>query len=57
MCCRLADCGMAGQKPPRTQSDTRSTAAESHDAVIRVYDAAGNVIETHEGLGIRVSKK
>jgi hypothetical protein len=24
------------------------TAGRSHDAVIRVYDAAGNVIETHE---------
>jgi len=23
----------------------------SHDAVIRVYDAAGNVIETHEEKG------
>jgi hypothetical protein len=23
----------------------------SHDAVIRVYDAAGNVIETHEHIG------
>jgi len=23
----------------------------SHDAVIRVYDAAGNVIETHEQIG------
>jgi hypothetical protein len=23
----------------------------SHDAVIRVYDAAGNVIETHEHKG------
>jgi hypothetical protein len=23
----------------------------SHDAVIRVYDAAGNVIETHERKG------
>jgi hypothetical protein len=23
----------------------------SHDAVIRVYDAAGNVIETHEQAG------
>ena len=23
----------------------------SHDAVIRVYDAAGNVIETHEHAG------
>jgi hypothetical protein len=25
--------------------------SRSHDAVIRVYDAAGNVIETHEHNG------
>ena len=25
--------------------------SRSHDAVIRVYDAAGNVIETHEHQG------
>jgi len=25
--------------------------SQSHDAVIRVYDAAGNVIETHELKG------
>ena len=25
--------------------------SRSHDAVIRVYDAAGNVIETHEQAG------
>ena len=25
--------------------------SRSHDAVIRVYDAAGNVIETHEHRG------
>jgi hypothetical protein len=25
--------------------------SRSHDAVIRVYDGAGNVIETHEHLG------
>ena len=25
--------------------------SRSHDAVIRVYDAAGNVIETHEHTG------
>ena len=25
--------------------------SRSHDAVIRVYDAAGNVIETHEYAG------
>jgi len=27
------------------------TAGRSHDAVIRVYDGAGNVIETHEHAG------
>jgi len=25
--------------------------SRSHDAVIRVYDAAGNVVETHEHKG------
>jgi len=25
--------------------------SRSHDAVIRVYDAVGNVIETHEQVG------
>ena len=25
--------------------------SRSHDAVIRVYDSAGNVIETHEHVG------
>jgi len=25
--------------------------SRSHDAVIRIYDAAGNVIETHEHTG------
>jgi len=25
--------------------------SRSHDAVIRVYDEAGNVIETHEHIG------
>jgi hypothetical protein len=25
--------------------------ARSHDAVIRVHDAAGNVFETHEHMG------
>ena len=36
--------------PPQsaTQLATPSVAACSHDAVIRIYDAAGNVLETHE---------
>ena len=33
------------------QSNTPSLIADSYDAVIRVYDAAGNVIETHEHTG------
>jgi hypothetical protein len=48
----------------RTRTETNSVAAmhnelnqprqftrRSHDAVIRVYDEAGNVIETHEHKG------
>ena len=31
--------------------DYASQYSRSHDAVIRVYDAAGNVIETHEHAG------
>ena len=31
--------------------DMRSCYSRSHDAVIRVYDAAANVIETHEQKG------
>jgi hypothetical protein len=33
------------------QSATRNSTADHMDAVIRVYDAAGNVIETHEHKG------
>jgi hypothetical protein len=33
------------------QSDTGSHRGRSHDAVIRVYDNAGSVIETHEHKG------
>jgi len=34
-----------------TQSATAKFFSRSHDAVIRVYDEAGNVIETHEHAG------
>jgi hypothetical protein len=33
------------------QSATPDFFSGSHDAVIRVYDEAGNVIETHEHAG------
>ena len=39
---------------PNTVSNTIGYAqhrSRSHDAVIRVYDAAGNVIDTHEHKG------
>ena len=34
-----------------TQSANAKFYSRSHDAVIRVYDDAGNVIETHEHAG------
>ena len=39
---------MSGQTNAISYAKFRS---RSHDAVIRVYDAAGNVIETHEHKG------
>jgi len=48
MCCRSVGCGMA------TQDNAIGYAmhsSRSHDAMIRVYDDAGNVIETHEHTG------
>jgi hypothetical protein len=42
---------MRNQAQSATQSATQSFTARSHDAVIRVYDEAGNVIETHEHAG------
>jgi len=35
----------------RMQLTTRKCRSRSHDALIRVYDDAGNVIETHEQTG------
>jgi hypothetical protein len=37
--------------PPPDEAPQQSVAAFSHHAVIGVYDAAGNVIETHEHRG------
>ena len=39
------------------QSATQSFRSRSHDAVIRVYDAAGNLIETHEHAVIFESRE
>jgi hypothetical protein len=51
MRCHSVACGTANRMPWQTQLATRRIAADSHDAVIRVYDAAGNMIETHEHAG------
>jgi hypothetical protein len=37
-------------KRSRQRNQLRKIFSRSHDAVIRVYDGAGNVIETHEHL-------
>jgi hypothetical protein len=42
---------MPGQTQLATQSGTRSSTTVHMMAVIRVYDEAGNVIETHEHTG------
>jgi hypothetical protein len=41
---------------PEWSRDYAGLYSRSHDAVISVYDAAGNVIETHEHKG-GISKK
>jgi hypothetical protein len=40
--------GEAKRFPKWANYDTPNTATRSHDAVIRVYDDAGNVVQTHE---------
>ena len=47
MCCRSVGCGMTASNAIGYASHY----SRSHDAVIRVYDAAGNVIEMHEHVG------
>jgi hypothetical protein len=51
MCCHS---GGPWYAEPNTISDAIGYAkfySRSHDAVIRVYDEAGNLIETHEHAG------
>ena len=42
---------MANPTRSAMQSANAKFYSRSHDVVIRVYDAAGNVIETHEHAG------
>ena len=48
---KLRLCGTASQSQSAVQSAMQSFYSRSHDAVIRVYDEAGNVIDTHEHKG------
>jgi hypothetical protein len=48
MRCHLVGCGTAAESPAIGYAMHYS---RSHDAVIRIYDEAGNVIETHEHKG------
>ena len=44
-------CGTASLMPASNALDYAKFYSRSHEAVIRVYDAAGNVIERHEHTG------
>jgi hypothetical protein len=48
---RSVRCGTPGQTQSTIAIDYAKFRSRSHDAVIRVYDEAGNVIETHEHIG------
>ena len=51
MCCPSDACGTPGQMSVANALGYAEHRSRSHDAVIRVYDDAGNVIETHEHAG------
>ena len=51
MRCHLAACGYEGPNAVSNGIGYAKFRSRSHDAVIRVYDEAGNVIETHEHAG------
>ena len=51
MRCRSVGSGIAGPNSISNAIGYAEHRSISHDAVIRVYDDAGNVIETHEQAG------
>jgi hypothetical protein len=51
MRCHSVACGMASRTRIENAIGYAQFYSRSHDAVIRVYDAAGNVIETREHKG------
>jgi hypothetical protein len=50
MRCHSIGCGMASPDAINNAIDYAKFRSRIHNAVIRVYDAAGNVIETHESV-------
>jgi len=51
MGCHLVVCGMASQTQFSNAIGYAKFYSRSHDAVIRVYNAAGSVIEAHGQAG------
>jgi hypothetical protein len=51
MRCHSVACGKASQMQLLNAIGYAEFYIRSHDAVIRVYDAVGNVIQTHEHKG------
>jgi len=51
MRCHSVDCGTLSHAQVSNAVDYAKFRSRSHDAVIRVYDDAGKVIETHEHTG------
>jgi hypothetical protein len=47
----LVACGTVNRMQSAMQSTIAKHRSRSHDSVIRVYDAVGNMIETHEHKG------
>jgi hypothetical protein len=52
MFCDSVGCGTAGPNAVSNAIDYAKHRSRSHDAVIRVYDVAGNVIETQQHAGV-----
>src|SRR5438552_18944095 len=48
---RSVQCGMPGSDAIANAIDYAKFYSRSHDALVRVYDESGNVIETHEQAG------
>jgi hypothetical protein len=51
MRCRLVSSGTGEPDAAANAIGFAKSYSRSHDAVIRVYDAVGNVIDTHEHKG------